>query len=431
MKQLLFIALLFISTSLKSQVESNDSLHTSKVIVLYFPWDKDTLYTEYMTNKETLKEIDRLFSNSIFLSQMDSVVISATASPEGPPVYNQKLSKRRLATVSRFLQNKYPAIELGKIRAYALGENWEGLLHMVKADEQVPYRDEVIQLIEMPIDKVEMERRLNRIGKGAAYQYIKYHILPYLRTGGTCVVFYPERMKVLYTSPATTKLPVTEPPVPVYDMQIPSPPDYRYIRPLALKTNLLFDIATLFNIELEVPIGRHWSLAGEWIFPWWGGLGNDGGVSPVPRYSEKYTMQMLSGGLETRYWFPRSKSQNRKAKYWGDYNPLNGWFVGLYAGAGKYDFQLGGDGMQGEFFIASGISAGYAHPIAKHWHMEYSIGIGYLDTQYYNYTPLDGHKVVKILSNGQYDRRKQKWFGPTKAKVSLVWIPRFKLKNKK
>ena len=87
--------------------------------------------------------------------------------------------------------------------------------------------------------------------------------------------------------------------------------------------------------------------------------------------------------------------------------------------------------MQGEFFIASGISVGYAHPIAKHWHMEYSIGIGYLDTQYYNYTPLDGHKVVKILSNGQYDRRKQKWFGPTKAKVSLVWIPRFKLKNKK
>ena len=324
MKQLLLIALLFISTSLKSQVESNDSLHTSKVIVLYFPWDKDTLYTEYMTNKETLKEIDRLFSNSILLSQMDSVVISATASPEGPPVYNQKLSERRLATVSRFLQNKYPAIESGKIRAYALGENWEGLLHMVKADEQVPYRDEVIQLIEMPIDKVEMERRLNRIGKGAAYQYIKYHILPYLRTGGTCVVFYPERMKVLYTSPATPKLPVTEPPVPVYDMQIPSLPDYRYIRPLALKTNLLFDIATLFNIELEVPIGRHWSLAGEWIFPWWGGLGNDGGISPVPRYSEKYTMQMLSGGLEARYWFPRSKSQNRKAECWGDYNPLNG-----------------------------------------------------------------------------------------------------------
>lgn len=431
MKQLLFIALLFISTSLKSQVESNDSLYTSKVIVLYFPWDKDTLYTEYMTNKETLKEIDRLFSNSILLSRMDSVVISATASPEGPPVYNQKLSERRLATVLRFLQNKYPAIESGKIRAYALGENWEGLLHMVKADEQVPYRDEVIQLIEMPIDKVEMERRLNRIGKGVAYQYIKYHILPYLRIGGTCVVFYPERMKVLYTSPATTKLPVTEPPVPVYDMQIPSIPDYRYIRPLALKTNLLFDIATLFNIELEVPIGRHWSLAGEWIFPWWGGLGNDGGVSPVPHYSEKYTMQMLSGGLEARYWFPRSKSQNRKAECWGDYNPLNGWFVGLYAGAGKYDFQLGGDGMQGEFFIASGISAGYAHPIAKHWHMEYSIGIGYLDTQYYNYIPLDGHKVVKILSNGQYDRRKQKWFGPTKTKVSLVWIPRFKLKNKK
>lgn len=191
MKQLLLIALLFVSTSLKSQVESKDSLQSSKEIVLYFPWDKDALYTDYMTNKETLKEIDRLFSNSILLSQMDSVVISATASPEGPPVYNQKLSERRLTTVLRFLQDRYPSIESGKVRAYALGENWEGLLRMVKADEQVPYRDEVIQLIEMPINKVEMERKLNRIGKGAAYQYIKYHILPYLRIGGTCVVFIP------------------------------------------------------------------------------------------------------------------------------------------------------------------------------------------------------------------------------------------------
>ena len=159
MKQLLLIALLFVSTSLKSQVESKDSLQSSKEIVLYFPWDKDALYTDYMTNKETLKEIDRLFSNSILLSQMDSVVISATASPEGPPVYNQKLSERRLTTVLRFLQDRYPSIESGKVRAYALGENWEGLLRMVKADEQVPYRDEVIQLIEMPINKVEMERK--------------------------------------------------------------------------------------------------------------------------------------------------------------------------------------------------------------------------------------------------------------------------------
>ena len=37
----------------------------------------------------------------------------------------------------------------------------------------------------------------------------------------------------------------------------------------AAKTNLLFDAMTVLNVEVEVPIRKHWSIAGEWIFPWW------------------------------------------------------------------------------------------------------------------------------------------------------------------
>lgn len=139
---------------------------------------------------------------------------------------------------------------------------------------------------------------------------------------------------------------------------------------------------------------------------------------------------MLSGGLEARYWFPRSAGLDRKARKWNDYNPLVGWFIGIYGGAGLYDLQFWGDGIQGEFYIASGISGGFAHPIGKYFHMEYSLGIGYLATRYYRYTPLDGHKVVIIRPDGMYDRRQQSWFGPTKAKISLVWIPRFKVRIK-
>ena len=38
---------------------------------------------------------------------------------------------------------------------------------------------------------------------------------------------------------------------------------------LALKTNMLFDIALIPNIEVEVPVGKCWSLNGELMFPWW------------------------------------------------------------------------------------------------------------------------------------------------------------------
>lgn len=194
---------------------------------------------------------------------------------------------------------------------------------------------------------------------------------------------------------------------------------------------MLFDLATLFNVELEVPIGKHFSVMGEWIFPFWGGLGNRGGVAPLPAYSESYTLQMLSGGLEGRYWFPRAKKIDKRARKWGDYNPLNGWFLGLYGGAGIYDFQRHGKGMQGEFYITTGISGGFAHPIGRHLHLEYSLGIGYLSTDYYNYHAENGLKVVDLLPDGAYDRRKQTWFGPTKVKVSLVWIPQFKVKKRK
>ena len=37
----------------------------------------------------------------------------------------------------------------------------------------------------------------------------------------------------------------------------------------ALKTNLLFDVALIPNFEIEIPIGRHWSVNGEYMFPWW------------------------------------------------------------------------------------------------------------------------------------------------------------------
>lgn len=418
-----------------------DSLqNVSRGEAIYFRCDKHVLDKLYMGNDQTLARLDHLLSNSILQSEMDSIIITATASPEGNADYNQRLSERRLKTMLDYFAVKFPAIHVSKYRPYAMGEDWEGLYRMVDEDLNVPHREEVLVLCRLPISKDERERRLRRLGGGTAYRYISANILQYLRTGATCVLFYPKKFeKIQHIDPIDKRAKITVSPtdkdivlMPMYFPLVVIEPDrFHYIRPVAIKTNLLFDAATLFNIELEMPLGRKFSVLAEWTFPFWGGLGNAGGVAPVPTYSEKYTLQMLSGGLEARYWFPRSKSLDNKAQQWGDYNALNGWFVGLYGGAGLYDFQWKGEGMQGEFYIASGISAGYAHPIAKHLHMEYSLGFGYVATRYYNYTATDGHKVVDIRPDGKYDRRQQSLFGPTKLKIALVWMPRFKVNSKK
>lgn len=175
----------------------------------------------------------------------------------------------------------------------------------------------------------------------------------------------------------------------------------RQHRPLlALKTNLLFDLALVPNIEIEVPLGKQnrWSVNGEWMFPWWL-IDHD-----------KYCLQILSGGVEGRYWLgSRFRRLSRPA--------LTGHFLGFYAGGGKYDLQWDTDGYQGEFYIASGLSYGYSTRIGRHLNLEFSIGIGLLRTNYEYYHAIDHYRTLLWQNNGNYT-----WFGPTKAKISLVWV---------
>lgn len=171
---------------------------------------------------------------------------------------------------------------------------------------------------------------------------------------------------------------------------------------LALKTNLLFDAAMIPNMEVEVPLGRRWSVNGEYMFPWW--LLKD----------DKYCLQILAGGLEGRYWLG-----NRKKR-----PVLTGHFLGFYAGGGKYDLQWERDGYQGEFFIASGLSYGYAHRIARNLRLEYSVGIGLLRTGYRHYHARDNYQVLLWQNDGNYT-----WLGPTKIKISLVWTLNRRIKK--
>lgn len=183
---------------------------------------------------------------------------------------------------------------------------------------------------------------------------------------------------------------------------------YRDKRPLfALKTNLLFDAALMPNIEIEVPIGHRWSVNGEYMFPWWLFEG------------DKYSLQILMGGLEGRYWL--GSRANRESR-----DVLTGHFLGLYAGGGKYDLQWKANGYQGEFFIAAGISYGYARKIARNLRLEFNIGIGVLRTDYRHYHARDNYQTLLWQENGKYT-----WFGPTKAKISLVWLLSRKVKVQK
>ena len=62
-----------------------------------------------------------------------------------------------------------------------------------------------------------------------------------------------------------------------------------------------------------------------------------------------------------------------------------------------------------------GVSYGYSLPIAKRLNLDFTLGIGYWGGRYKEYLPVEGHYVWQSTKN-------RRWFGPTKAEVSLVWL---------
>ena len=169
----------------------------------------------------------------------------------------------------------------------------------------------------------------------------------------------------------------------------------------ALKSNALFWVAGAPNFGIEYPFNERWSICADYVAPW------------SSSFATGLYYQLMMVNAEGRYWFGRKK----------DSPVMTGFFAGANVGGGYYDFMLNNKrtGIQGEFYIMAGLSAGYAHSISSNdrVRLEYALGFGYLQTNYRKYHWDDFDYVLDAP-------RQQVWktsiFGPTQAKVSLVWL---------
>lgn len=413
--------LLGVLTGVQSQENSHGPDVPGKPMVLYFRFDKAVVDKGYMDNDRTLRHLEELLSDRSLTGRIDSINILSFASPDGDRKYNERLAQQRSTAVKGYLVWKYPHLDQYRIHPRPQGENWQELRRLIAGDRSLPNREEVLQVIDRNPDSDRCKALLRKLDGGNSYRYIQGRWLRYLRNAAVCMVWVrPDSLPALpkparpnrdrqqtQTDTATTSSvshTTGNNTLPLFPQGTPAAASCR--RPLfAVKTNLLFDAALMPNIEIEVPIGKRWSVNGEYMFPWWL---LDG---------DKYSLQILMGGLEGRYWLgSRENRMNREV--------LTGHFLGLYAGGGKYDLQWKENGYQGEFFIAAGISYGYVHEIAHNLRLEYNIGIGLLRTDYRHYHARDNYQTLLWQENGKYT-----WFGPTKVKISLVWLLNRKVKK--
>jgi len=111
---------------------------------------------------------------------VDSVVLTATASPEGSFTRNRALAQGRAHALKRYLQERIgPEVDT-LVRVRWVAEDWQELTNRIRTDREVVSRDAILELIvaEKNPDRREQAIR-QRFPK--EYAYIRSVIYPQLR----------------------------------------------------------------------------------------------------------------------------------------------------------------------------------------------------------------------------------------------------------
>lgn len=356
---------------------------------------------------------------------VETLEITSWASPEGGEAYNKQLTALRSDAIIDYITKILP-LNHDIIKIKQGGISWDKLLNSA-IESDVPHKQQVIKILSENQTDEGIEQLMN-IDNGLSYNYLYRHIFPTLREGILAInVHYdsiPEYIKGydvferVATADLISSTKISEPktedvaakPMPGYATMMP---DEEKEFNIAIKTNLLYDAMTMINFQIEYPIGKSVSVAAEWICPWWVA---DNGNSD----SKRSRLQIKNGNLEAKYWF--GKRDN--------YELLTGWYTGVYAAGGSCDVEYQAKGYQVSSYWGMGLSGGYAHTInkAKDLRLEYSLGLGFINYQFKNYE--SHYSIMETWHSVKMYDGKGIFFGPTAAKVSLVWMLNVKYTKK-
>lgn len=377
-------------------------------VKIHFQTGKTHLDLELGNNRQVLENITNKFQSNVNDSiyyRLQKVLVVGGASPEGSVTLNKQLSEKRAETLFNYLA-KYRNFP-DSLRYFTfLGCDWKGLYRLAKADLNLPEREETLAFLrEIMTNPTEADvRKLRSFKNGVPYSYMFRNLFPALRVSSMYLWYSEVTLSPSITHTSLRKDIQMDVPTLVVPQRIVSTPEEskKVSFCWALKTNLLYDAVLVPNIGAEFYIGKDWSAGTNWMYAWWKNDRNN-----------KY-WRVYGGDIYARKWFGKKAEEK----------PLTGHHAGVYAQVLTYDFCTGNRGYMGgtpggnfwnKLSWAAGIEYGYSHPIARKLNLDFTIGIGYLQGEYHEYIPMDDCYVWQAT-------KKRKWFGPTKAEISLVWL---------
>lgn len=169
-------------------------------------YDVDQTYGDNASQISLIKsQLMALIDNDKF--DLDSVVVAASASPEGSVVANRTLSQKRSDAISAYFNRYMKAqidslnsedglsfnlddsiIETGKkeprrpisFKSHAIAENWEGLNSLIERDTVLTVTDK--EDYYALCDIADLDEREHRMKKEPWYKHMRENVYPHLRT---------------------------------------------------------------------------------------------------------------------------------------------------------------------------------------------------------------------------------------------------------
>ena len=163
----------------------------------------DTLSGNAAQLMKTGVVLERLFGQREFT--IDSISVTAFASPEGGATMNRELSRRRAQTLSNYLKERFPD-DAGLdtlVAVRSAGEDWTRLREMVHGDSLIRNRERILELIDTEPNPDRRER-LIRERYGEDYARMRKEMYPKLRA--VELRYYLQRVGMTQDTVHTTEI---------------------------------------------------------------------------------------------------------------------------------------------------------------------------------------------------------------------------------
>lgn len=162
---------------------------------IYFRMGRSEIDTAYMNNAATLHRLEHVLN----VIRQDSGVrvfvlpVMGYASVEGGMAFNSCLAGARADALKAFAVTR--GVAPACVETVNGGEAWNELRHLAARNDSLPYRDEVLRLLDnVPLLRGRKKQLMN-LHRGLPYRWMMKHLFPRQRNAGCIRIYFIETKK--------------------------------------------------------------------------------------------------------------------------------------------------------------------------------------------------------------------------------------------